>query len=119
MKANSNNNPGEFTKSRGKIFFNFNIVESEKTDEQGNTRTVFDYDYIEVTDKFEGLTGAEILTEITREEELDTETSSMKGITLSQAENWVRDRLLETTLDNASKIALGKIFKKLIAFLIK
>ncbi len=56
------------------------------------------------------MTGAEILAEITREEELDNETSSMKGITLSQAENWVRDRLLETTLDNASKIALGKIF---------
>jgi len=118
MKANSNNNPGEFTKSRGKIFFNFNIVESEKTDEQG-IRTVFDYDYIEVTGKYKGLTGAEILAEITREEEIDNETSSMKGITLSQAENWVRDRLLETTLDNASKIALGKIFKKLIAFLIK
>ena len=118
MKANSNNNPGEFTKSRGKIFFNFNIVESEKTDEQG-IRIVFDYDYIEVTGKYKGLTGAEILAEITREEEIDNETSSMKGITLSQAENWVRDRLLETTLDNASKIALGKIFKKLIAFLIK
>ena len=119
MKANSNNNPGEFTKSRGKIFFNFNIVESEKTDEQGNTRTVFDYDYIEVTDKFEGLTGAEILTEITREEEIDNETADMGGVTLTQAEDWVKDRLQETTLDNASKIALGKIFKKLIAFLIK
>jgi len=119
MKANSNNNPGEFTKSRGKIFFNFNIVESEKTDEQGNTRTVFDYDYIEVTDKYKGLTGASIITEITREEELDTETADMGGVTLTQAKDWVKDRLQETTLDNASKIALGKIFKKLIAFLIK
>ena len=118
MRANSNNTPDEFIKSRGKIFYNYNVVESEKTDEQG-IRTVFDYDYIEVTGKYKGLTGAEILAEITREEELDNETSSMKGITLSQAENWVRDRLLETTLDNASKIALGKIFKKLIAFLIK
>ena len=52
MKANSNNHPGEFTKSRGKRFFNFNIIQSEKTDEHG-TRTVFDYDQVEIagTDK--------------------------------------------------------------------
>ena len=53
MKANSDNNPGKFTESKGKLFFNFNIVESEKTDEHG-TRTVFDYDYVEVKDKASG-----------------------------------------------------------------
>ena len=50
MKANSNNHPGEYTKSRGKLFFNYNIIESEKTDEHG-TRTVFDYDCVEVKSK--------------------------------------------------------------------
>jgi len=118
MKANSNNHPGEFTKSRGKRFFNFNIIQSEKTDENG-TRTVFDYDYVEVTGKYKGLTGEGILTEIAREEEIDVETSSMQKVTLTVAEDWIRDRLLETTLDTASKVALGKIFKKMIAFLIK
>ena len=50
MKVNSDNKPEQFTKSRGKLFFNYNIVESVKTDEHG-TRTVFDYDSIEVKDK--------------------------------------------------------------------
>ena len=53
MKANSDNNPGKYTKSKGKLFFNFDIIESEKTDEHG-TRTVFDYDYVEVKDKTSG-----------------------------------------------------------------
>ncbi|MBT5212898.1 MAG: hypothetical protein HOI42_14915 [Candidatus Marinimicrobia bacterium] len=48
MKANSNHHPTSFTKSHGKIWFNFNIVEFQKTDEHG-TRTVYDYDYTEVT----------------------------------------------------------------------
>ena len=47
MKANSDTNPGQFTNTHGKLFFNYNIIESQKTDEHG-TRTVFDYDYIEV-----------------------------------------------------------------------
>ena len=47
MKANSDNRPETFVKSRNKLFFNFNIIESEKTDEHG-TRTVFDYDSVEV-----------------------------------------------------------------------
>jgi len=50
MKANSNHNPGTFTESREKIHYNYNIVQSEKTDEHG-TRTVFDYDYVEVKSK--------------------------------------------------------------------
>lgn len=50
MKANSNNHPGEYTKSKGKLFFNFNITESQKTDEHG-TRTNFDYEYVEVDSK--------------------------------------------------------------------
>lgn len=50
MKVNSDHTPEQFTKSKGKLFFNYNIVESEKIDEQG-TRTVFDYESIEVKDK--------------------------------------------------------------------
>lgn len=50
MKANSNYHPTSFTKTHGKLWFNSNIVQSEKTDEYG-TRTVFDYDYIEVTEE--------------------------------------------------------------------
>ena len=48
MKVNSNNHPGDFTKSKRKIYFNSNIVQSEKTDEYG-TRTNFDYDQEEVS----------------------------------------------------------------------
>jgi len=47
MKVNSNHHPGNFTKSKRKVYFNYNIVESKKTDEHG-TRTVFDYDQEEV-----------------------------------------------------------------------
>jgi hypothetical protein len=50
MKANSETMPVAFIKSKGKTFFNFNIVESQKTDEAG-TRTVFNYEYIEVENK--------------------------------------------------------------------
>ena len=49
MKANSHHNPGHFTKSAGKLFFNFNIVETE---EEGVA--VFTYDYVEVKDKKKG-----------------------------------------------------------------
>ena len=47
MRVNSNHNPGDFTKSKGELYFNSNIVQSEKTDEYG-TRTVFDYDQDEI-----------------------------------------------------------------------
>jgi len=47
MIVNSNHNPGDFTKSKGELYFNSNIVQSEKTDEYG-TRTVFDYDQDEI-----------------------------------------------------------------------
>jgi hypothetical protein len=50
MKVNSDHKPNQFTESREKLFFNYNVVESEKTDEHG-TRTVFDYDVVEVKDK--------------------------------------------------------------------
>lgn len=48
MKVNSNHHPTSFTKTHGKLFFNSNIVQSEKTDEYG-TRTVFNYDQTEIT----------------------------------------------------------------------
>ena len=48
MKVNSDHHPTSYTKAKGKLFFNSNIIQSEKTDEHG-TRTVFDYDQIEVT----------------------------------------------------------------------
>jgi len=48
MKANSNKHPGQFTTSHGKWFYNYNIVDSEITDEFG-TRTVYDYEYCEIT----------------------------------------------------------------------
>jgi len=50
MKANSNNHPGTFTESRENLQYNYNIIQSEVTDEQG-TRTVFNYDYVEVKSK--------------------------------------------------------------------
>ena len=50
MRVNSNHNPGDFTKSKGELYFNSNIVQSEKTDEMsGITRTVFDYDQEEIS----------------------------------------------------------------------
>ena len=48
MKVNSDHHPGDFTKSKRKVYFNYNIVQSEKTDEHG-TRTVYDYDQEEVS----------------------------------------------------------------------
>ena len=52
MRANSDDNPTSFTKSRNKLFFNSNIVQSEKTDGlEKETRIVFDYDVTEVTEK--------------------------------------------------------------------
>lgn len=32
MKANSNHHPSSFTKTHGKLYFNSNIVQSQKTD---------------------------------------------------------------------------------------
>ena len=63
MKANSDDHPGTYTSSRGKLFYNFNIVESVKAEEDGSTRTVFDYDSVEVKSKgapdiFRGVIGS-------------------------------------------------------------
>ena len=50
MKVNANHHPTSFTKTHGKLWFNENIVQSEQTDEMtGETRTVFNYDQIEIT----------------------------------------------------------------------
>ena len=52
MKVNSDHKPDVFTESREHIFHNYNIVESQKTDEMTDeTRTVFDYDSVEVKSK--------------------------------------------------------------------
>ena len=48
MKAKSDNHPGQFTCTHSKWFYNYNIVESEVTDELG-TRIVYNYDYVEIT----------------------------------------------------------------------
>lgn len=49
MKANSNNNPGDFTKSNTKTFVNYNIKEIEIIDpETKESRKVWDYDYVEI-----------------------------------------------------------------------
>ncbi len=57
------------------------------------------------------------VAEAARVEEHDGEKLGFKRKTLTFKENWVRARIQETTLDTASKVALGKIFKKIIAFL--
>ena len=50
MKVNANHNPTSFTKTHGKLYFNENIVQSEETDEMTEeTRTVFNYDQVEIT----------------------------------------------------------------------
>ena len=58
MKVNSNNHPGDFTKSKSKIYFNYNIIQSERTDEFEDkvddlncaTQIMFDYDEEEVNE---------------------------------------------------------------------
>lgn len=47
MKAQSDTKPDKFIKSRGKIQFNFNIVE-KLVEDKYKTRSVFEYDYVEV-----------------------------------------------------------------------
>ena len=48
MKANSNTIPETFIKSKRNTHFNFNIVETTKEDMDGESRTSFDYDYVEI-----------------------------------------------------------------------
>jgi len=47
MKAQSDTKPDKFIKSRGKIQFNFNIIEKLVEDEY-QTRNIFEYDYVEI-----------------------------------------------------------------------
>ncbi len=49
MKASSNNRPERFVKSHSKLFFNFNIVESQVKDDK--KRKEFNYKYVEVKSK--------------------------------------------------------------------
>ena len=67
MKVNANHHPTSFTKIHGKLYFNENIVQSEETDEMTEeTRTVFDYDQIEITPENE----AEIIEQAEEDGEL-------------------------------------------------
>jgi len=54
MKANSDNNPGTFTESRGKLYYNYDIKESIKIEDDGSERTVFDYIQAEIKSKEKG-----------------------------------------------------------------
>lgn len=47
MKAQSDTIPESFVKSNGKTQVNYNILPVSKTDENG-TRTVYEYDYVEI-----------------------------------------------------------------------
>jgi len=50
MKSQSGHNPGIMVKSNGKTQVNYNIISKEVTDEYG-TRTIWEYDYVEVEGK--------------------------------------------------------------------
>ena len=63
MKVNSDHVPEKFTRSKGKLFLNFNIIQTEKADEHG-TRTVFDYDSIEIKNKNEETVSIAIKNEL-------------------------------------------------------
>ena len=64
MKANANHKPEQFIKSHGKLFYNYNIIQSREVDEvTGEKRISFDYEYIEVADK----TKASIVSAIMRD----------------------------------------------------
>ena len=54
MNANSDTNPGTFTESRGKLFYNYDIKESIKIEDDGSERTVFDYIQAEIKSKEKG-----------------------------------------------------------------
>jgi len=64
MRANANYKPEQFTKSHGKLFYNYNIIQSMEVDEEtGEKRTSFNYEYVEVVDK----TKASIINAIMRD----------------------------------------------------
>lgn len=50
MKAQSNINPESIIKCKEKTIINFNIVESIVEDIDGNSTTVFNFDYVEIGD---------------------------------------------------------------------
>lgn len=47
MKSQSDNSPNNFVESNGKTQVNYNITSAQITDEYG-TRTVYNYDYVEI-----------------------------------------------------------------------
>lgn len=50
MKVTSHHHPSSFTKTHGKLWFNKDIIQFAETDETtGETRTVYEYDQIEIT----------------------------------------------------------------------
>jgi hypothetical protein len=55
------------------------------------------------------------LNEQARLEANRTEYADMAGKSLEEKLDWAKARMQETTLDNPTKVALGAIFKKLIA----
>ncbi len=48
MKANANHKPERFTKSHGKLFYNYNIIQSKEIEKE---EASFNYEYVEVLDK--------------------------------------------------------------------
>ena len=46
--AEGDSHPGRLTKSRGKTYYNYNIRTEIERDDDGTSRTVFRWDYVEI-----------------------------------------------------------------------
>lgn len=103
MKAQSDTIPESFVKSNGKTQVNYNILPVSKTDEKG-TRTVFEYDYVEINGVVTNLKVLEALQKA--EDELKPLTISPDAVVQQHigAKDILDSSVMQELSDSASKI---------------
>ena len=120
MKAQSDQEPERFVKSRGKTQFNYNIHQVTIEDPDGSTRIAYEYNYVEIEGK---VTKAKILVALQAtglEENIEFEPSEVESqyneakstINLSEISSLTYNQLDTYIENNVTDLASAKIYLK-------
>ena len=120
MKAQSNTKPERFIKGRGKTQFAYNIHQTTIEDIEGETRTVYEYDYVVIAGEVTKSKVAKALQDVELEEaedftpeEVESIYNEAKGaIKLSKLSNLTYNKLATYIDNNVTDLASAKVYLK-------
>ena len=120
MKAQSDQEPERFIKSREKTQFNYNIHQVTIEDPEGGTRTAYEYDYLEIEGKVTKAKVLKAMQDAELEENVEFEPSEVESqyneakstINLSEISSLTYNQLDTYIENNVTDLASAKIYLK-------